>query len=130
MVTPEIERKTPKFPVIGHRGNGMNVLQSSDRKMRAIKENTIVSFNAAAKFDIDYIEFDVQVGIIVNSSSRLIAFFIFCYRQFVCVIDCLFLFILVFFMELFLCYCVMKTNLVLSFSFDRLFLTYSDILES
>lgn len=39
----------------------MNVLQSSDRRMRAIKENTIVSFNAAANFPIDYIEFDVQV---------------------------------------------------------------------
>ncbi|XP_020235614.1 glycerophosphodiester phosphodiesterase GDPD1, chloroplastic isoform X2 [Cajanus cajan] len=53
--------KMPKFVVIGHRGHGMNVLQSSDRRMRAIKENTIVSFNAAANFPIDYIEFDVQV---------------------------------------------------------------------
>ena len=73
----EIEYPMPKFPVIGHRGNGMNALQSSDRRMRAIKQNTIVSFNAAAKYDVDYIEFDVQVGIIVNLSSHLIAFF--CY---------------------------------------------------
>jgi len=51
----------PKFVVIGHRGNGMNVLQSSDRRMRAIKENTIMSFNAASTFPLDFIEFDVQV---------------------------------------------------------------------
>ncbi|KAF3435286.1 hypothetical protein FNV43_RR22373 [Rhamnella rubrinervis] len=51
----------PKFLVIGHRGNGMNQLQSSDRRMRAIKENSIRSFNAAANFPIDFIEFDVQV---------------------------------------------------------------------
>ncbi|BAT84763.1 hypothetical protein LR48_Vigan03g175200 [Vigna angularis] len=53
--------KMPKFVVIGHRGNGMNVLQSSDRRMRAIKENTIMSFNAASTFPLDFIEFDVQV---------------------------------------------------------------------
>ncbi|TKY63017.1 Glycerophosphodiester phosphodiesterase GDPD1 [Spatholobus suberectus] len=53
--------KMPKFVVIGHRGNGMNVLQSSDRRMRAIKENTIMSFNAASTFPVDFIEFDVQV---------------------------------------------------------------------
>ncbi|XP_054822593.1 glycerophosphodiester phosphodiesterase GDPD1, chloroplastic-like isoform X2 [Prosopis cineraria] len=52
---------SPKFLVIGHRGNGMNVLQSSDRRTRAAKENSIVSFNAAAKFPLDFIEFDVQV---------------------------------------------------------------------
>ncbi|XP_061359773.1 glycerophosphodiester phosphodiesterase GDPD1, chloroplastic-like isoform X2 [Gastrolobium bilobum] len=50
-----------KFVVIGHRGNGMNVLQSSDRRMRAIKENSIMSFNAAANFPLDFVEFDVQV---------------------------------------------------------------------
>ena len=54
--------KMPKFVVIGHRGNGMNVLQSSDRRMRAIKENSIMSFNAAANFPLDFIEFDVQVS--------------------------------------------------------------------
>ncbi|KAL2320344.1 hypothetical protein Fmac_029313 [Flemingia macrophylla] len=51
----------PKFVVIGHRGHGMNVLQSSDRRMRAIKENTIMSFNAASTFPLHFIEFDVQV---------------------------------------------------------------------
>jgi glycerophosphodiester phosphodiesterase len=51
----------PKFVVIGHRGNGMNVLQSTDRRMRAIKENSITSFNAASSFPLDFIEFDVQV---------------------------------------------------------------------
>ncbi|CAK8542699.1 unnamed protein product [Lathyrus sativus] len=53
--------KLPKFVVIGHRGNGMNVIQSSDRRMRAIKENSIMSFNAASSFPLDFIEFDVQV---------------------------------------------------------------------
>ncbi|CAK7328358.1 unnamed protein product [Dovyalis caffra] len=53
--------KIPKFLVIGHRGNGMNILQSTDRRMKAIKENSIVSFNSAAKHPIDFIEFDVQV---------------------------------------------------------------------
>ncbi|XP_062151685.1 glycerophosphodiester phosphodiesterase GDPD1, chloroplastic-like [Alnus glutinosa] len=53
--------RVPKFLVIGHRGHGMNVLQSSDRRMRAIKENSIASFNAASTFPIDFVEFDVQV---------------------------------------------------------------------
>ncbi|CAF2058042.1 unnamed protein product [Brassica napus] len=53
--------KMPGFSVIGHRGNGMNVLQSSDRRTRGFKENSILSFNSAAKFPIDFIEFDVQV---------------------------------------------------------------------
>ncbi|XP_039045734.1 glycerophosphodiester phosphodiesterase GDPD2-like [Hibiscus syriacus] len=39
----------------------MNIMQSSDSRMEAIKENTILSFNSAAKFPIDFIEFDVQV---------------------------------------------------------------------
>ncbi|KAJ4885321.1 Glycerophosphodiester phosphodiesterase GDPD2 [Raphanus sativus] len=42
--------KMPGFSVIGHRGNGMNVLQSSDRRTRGFKENSILSFNSAAKF--------------------------------------------------------------------------------
>ena len=54
--------RIPKFLVIGHRGNGMNLLQSSDMRMRAIKENSIMSFNAAASFPLDFIEFDVQSG--------------------------------------------------------------------
>ncbi|XP_027154023.1 glycerophosphodiester phosphodiesterase GDPD1, chloroplastic-like isoform X1 [Coffea eugenioides] len=53
--------KAPKFLVIGHRGNGMNLLQSSDGRMKAIKENSILSFNAASNYPIDYVEFDVQV---------------------------------------------------------------------
>lgn len=53
--------KAPKFLVIGHRGHGMNVLQSSDGRMRGFKENTLLSFNAAAKHPVDYVEFDVQV---------------------------------------------------------------------
>ncbi|MCL7024336.1 hypothetical protein MKW94_009358 [Papaver nudicaule] len=50
-----------KFRVIGHRGSGMNILHSSDNRMQAIKENSIVSFNNAAKFSVDFVEFDVQV---------------------------------------------------------------------
>ncbi|KAH6766574.1 senescence-related gene 3 protein [Perilla frutescens var. hirtella] len=61
----DIERatsfKVPKFLVIGHRGNGMNMLQSSDLRMKAVKENTILSFNTAGKYPVDFIEFDVQV---------------------------------------------------------------------
>jgi len=54
--------KVPKFLVIGHRGSGMNILHSSDRKMKALKENSILSFNAAAaNSSVDFIEFDVQV---------------------------------------------------------------------
>ncbi|KAA8530077.1 hypothetical protein F0562_004786 [Nyssa sinensis] len=53
--------RIPKFLVIGHRGNGMNLLQSSDRRLKAIKENSILSFNTASKFAVDFIEFDVQV---------------------------------------------------------------------
>ncbi|KAF5175255.1 Glycerophosphodiester phosphodiesterase [Thalictrum thalictroides] len=53
--------KTPKFTVIGHRGSGMNMLQSTDRRMKSIKENTIRSFNAAANFPVDFVEFDVQL---------------------------------------------------------------------
>ncbi|XP_055805724.1 glycerophosphodiester phosphodiesterase GDPD1, chloroplastic-like [Solanum dulcamara] len=53
--------KPSKFLVVGHRGNGMNLLQSADRRMKAVKENSILSFNAAANYPIDFIEFDVQV---------------------------------------------------------------------
>lgn len=49
------------FVVVGHRGKGMNVLASSDRRLMAVKENSVRSFNAAARFPIDFIEFDVQV---------------------------------------------------------------------
>lgn len=39
----------------------MNMLQSPDSRMKSIKENSIMSFNAASKFPIDFVEFDVQV---------------------------------------------------------------------
>lgn len=51
----------PKFMVMGHRGSGMNMLQSYDTRLKCIKENSILSFNSAAKFPIDFVEFDVQV---------------------------------------------------------------------
>ncbi|KAG2302366.1 hypothetical protein Bca4012_060679 [Brassica carinata] len=51
----------PKFVVMGHRGFGMNMLQSPDEKMKSVKENSILSFNAAADFPIEFVEFDVQV---------------------------------------------------------------------
>ncbi|GLT38061.1 hypothetical protein SLA2020_123320 [Shorea laevis] len=53
--------KFPKFVVMGHRGSGMNMLQSPDGRMKSIKENSIRSFDAAASCHIDFIEFDVQV---------------------------------------------------------------------
>lgn len=49
------------FMVMGHRGCGMNMVQSSDPRMKSFKENSILSFNLAAKLPIDFIEFDVQV---------------------------------------------------------------------
>ncbi|KGN53031.1 glycerophosphodiester phosphodiesterase GDPD1, chloroplastic isoform X1 [Cucumis sativus] len=52
---------TSKFLVMGHRGCGMNILHSSDSRFKFMKENSILSFNAAAKFPVDFIEFDVQV---------------------------------------------------------------------
>ncbi|XP_076926648.1 glycerophosphodiester phosphodiesterase GDPD3-like [Bidens hawaiensis] len=55
--------KKPKgeFMVIGHRGTGMNLLQSPDPRMKVVKENSILAFNTAGKYNLDYIEFDVQV---------------------------------------------------------------------
>uniref|UniRef100_A0A0E0CL55 glycerophosphodiester phosphodiesterase n=1 Tax=Oryza meridionalis TaxID=40149 RepID=A0A0E0CL55_9ORYZ len=50
-----------RFAVIGHRGKGMNALASPDRRMQEVKENTLRSFNEAARFPVDYVEFDVQV---------------------------------------------------------------------
>ncbi|XP_020597827.1 glycerophosphodiester phosphodiesterase GDPD1, chloroplastic-like [Phalaenopsis equestris] len=48
--------KPARFAVIGHRGNGMNSISSA-----IVRENSILSFNSAARFPIPYIEFDVQV---------------------------------------------------------------------
>jgi len=46
--------------VIGHRGKGMNALASADPRMQEVRENTVRSFNDAARFPVDYVEFDVQ----------------------------------------------------------------------
>lgn len=43
--------------MVGHRGSGMNM----DLRMKAIKENSILSFNEAGKSGVDFVEFDVQV---------------------------------------------------------------------
>lgn len=69
--------KFPKFVVMGHRGSGMNMLQSSDKRMKSIKENTILAFNAATNLPLDFIEFDVQVGFFVFQSFLLIFRFVF-----------------------------------------------------
>ncbi|KAI3875772.1 hypothetical protein MKX03_023695 [Papaver bracteatum] len=55
--------KASKFCVLGHRGSGMNMnsSSSSDERMKSIKENSILSFNKAADYAVDYVEFDVQV---------------------------------------------------------------------
>jgi hypothetical protein len=50
-----------RFSVIGHRGKGMNALASPDRRLQEVRENTVRSLNAAARFPVDYVEFDVQV---------------------------------------------------------------------
>ncbi|XP_024017623.1 glycerophosphodiester phosphodiesterase GDPD1, chloroplastic isoform X2 [Morus notabilis] len=50
-----------KMVMIGHRGSGMNMLYSPDQRMKFLKENSILSFNNAAKFPIHFVEFDVQV---------------------------------------------------------------------
>ncbi|KAL4570082.1 hypothetical protein LXL04_025733 [Taraxacum kok-saghyz] len=60
-IYPHIDQPPKDFMVIGHRGTGMNLLQSSDPRMKSIKENSIRAFNAAGKFNLDFIEFDVQV---------------------------------------------------------------------
>jgi glycerophosphodiester phosphodiesterase len=61
-----------KFTVMGHRGCGMNMVQSSVRRMEFLKENSILSFNAAAKLPIDFIEFDVQVK--TKTSAHFVLF--------------------------------------------------------
>ncbi|GKD62350.1 glycerophosphodiester phosphodiesterase GDPD1, chloroplastic-like protein [Tanacetum coccineum] len=68
--------KSSKFVVIGHRGHGMNILQSADRKMKAFKENSILSFNNAAKHPIDFIKFDVQKRSTAKLKANLIAKFL------------------------------------------------------
>ncbi|MCD9560531.1 hypothetical protein HAX54_019228 [Datura stramonium] len=55
-----------KFIVMGHRGSGTNMLQCCcgdhhRTSSKVIKENTLRSFNEALKFNLHFIEFDVQV---------------------------------------------------------------------
>lgn len=54
--SPCSRQKPARFAVIGHRGNGMNSSSSL-----SVRENSILSFNQAAKFSIPFVEFDVQV---------------------------------------------------------------------
>ncbi|KAH9328777.1 hypothetical protein KI387_000885, partial [Taxus chinensis] len=54
-------RPSSEFMVIGHRGSGMNKVSSPDKRMQAIMENTIMSFNEAARSGVRFVEFDVQV---------------------------------------------------------------------
>lgn len=63
----------------------MNMLQSSDQRMKSIKENTILSFNAAARHPLDFIEFDVQVSL--NLFLRRIIFFLFFFFFFLGVVS-------------------------------------------
>ncbi|RZR91569.1 hypothetical protein BHM03_00019717 [Ensete ventricosum] len=59
------------FVVLGHRGKGMNALESADLRMRAVKENSLLSFNRAALFPIDFVEFDVQGEILEKHVTDL-----------------------------------------------------------
>ncbi|THU68128.1 hypothetical protein C4D60_Mb08t00630 [Musa balbisiana] len=59
------------FVVVGHRGKGMNALESTDLRMRAVKENSLLSFNRAALFPIDFVEFDVQGKILEKHVTDL-----------------------------------------------------------
>lgn len=54
-------RRKNMMMVIGHRGSGMNLLQSPHNRMKFIKENSILALNTAGNFNLDFIEFDVQV---------------------------------------------------------------------
>ncbi|CAL4887675.1 unnamed protein product [Urochloa decumbens] len=55
------QQQQRRFSVIGHRGKGMNALASADRRLQEVRENTVRSFNDAARFPVDFVEFDVQV---------------------------------------------------------------------
>jgi hypothetical protein len=55
----------PKLVVVGHRGCGKNKSLSKGEAIDSrpsIRENTIASFNQAARNGADYVEFDVQVN--------------------------------------------------------------------
>jgi glycerophosphodiester phosphodiesterase len=64
-----------RFSVVGHRGKGMNALASADRRLQEVRENTVRSFNDAARFPVDYVEFDVQVETL-SSHHWLLFFFL------------------------------------------------------
>lgn len=57
----EWKRKSERLVVVGHRGKGMNALASTDSRLQEVKENSLRSFNEAARFPVDFVEFDVQV---------------------------------------------------------------------
>lgn len=61
-------KPSSEFVVVGHRGSGMNKVLSSDKRMQAIMENTITSFNEAARNGVRFVEFDVQVTVNVKLS--------------------------------------------------------------
>ncbi|MCO5550432.1 hypothetical protein L7F22_003918 [Adiantum nelumboides] len=54
----------PRLAIIGHRGCGKNIVTAlgvgCDRRP-SVMENTILSFNLAARNGADFVEFDVQV---------------------------------------------------------------------
>jgi glycerophosphoryl diester phosphodiesterase len=59
---PDAAARAP-LVVIGHRGKGMNALASPDERLREVKENSVRSFNDAARVaGVGYVEFDVQVN--------------------------------------------------------------------
>lgn len=58
--------------VIGHRGSGMN----KDLRLKAIKENSILSFNEAGRSSVDFVEFDVQVSYGVISLLTSSSFYV------------------------------------------------------
>lgn len=58
--------------VIGHRGSGMN----KDLRLKAIKENSILSFNEAGRSCVDFVEFDVQVSYGVISLLTSSSFYV------------------------------------------------------
>lgn len=49
----------------------MNMSQSPDLRFSALKENSILSFNAASKSSLDFIEFDVQVNLFLSILSSV-----------------------------------------------------------
>ncbi|KAM3367124.1 hypothetical protein ACQJBY_016032 [Aegilops geniculata] len=62
MMTAPAAGGRPPLVVVGHRGKGMNALASPDERLREVKENTVRSFNDAARVaGVGYVEFDVQV---------------------------------------------------------------------